>query len=634
MVRRGVMIGTAIALCVTGVNAFGWTAVQNVSNQPGGSRAFGPKIAADPLGNVHLVWPGGVDGAWQVWYQVYNGSVWSAPVALSGSNANRPDIAVDGNGTVHLVYEEAAERNIWYRQKPAGGSWTTPVNLRSGGRSIAPNISVNSAGTRVIVAWHEDNQIGGEWDIFVNRFNGTSWTGTTNVSSNSPLSADPKTCIDPQGNLHVGWTDKDPNGGDQYIRYRRADVNGNWGAIATVHSTSRRCGLNSLHASADGYIHAGYTDDDGTGWEIMYKYSNGSTWSAAVNVSNHAGVSDDVNGHVYSDALGRLYMVWDDLTNIYYSTAASRTSAWSGRETIVGGQYGAAAADMNIDTSMIARVVWQARPVSSSNWNIYTTTQSVGTPGPTGTLAGEVRDQYNAPVAAATVSTGNAAGITNASGQFSFSVPVGTYTVTATKPYYTSQSAANVTITQGQTTSRNFQLASIGPGPVANFVVAADNLKNVLSWTQPASGQVVGTRIRARVDGVYPSGPEDGVQVADVAGGPGANCGFTHTGLTNGVTYSYATFAYDGNTPRSYATGQFALGTPAGPGDYDRDGDVDQSDWGIFQMCLSGAFIAQTDPTCAAMRFDVDDDVDDDDVVSFLNCWSGPGNYSNPTCAP
>ncbi len=399
-------------------------------------------------------------------------------------------------------------------------------------------------------------------------------------------------------------------------------------------TAAKRCGLNSLHASADGFVHAGYTDDDGTGWEIFYKYFDGAAWSSPVNVSNHAGVSDDVNGHVYSDALGRLYMVWDDLTNIYYSTAASRTSPWSARETLVGGQYSVSAADMTIDTGIMARVVWQARPGQASNWNIYLTSQSVGTPGPTGTLAGEVRDQNNAPLASATVSTGNAAGLTNANGQFSFAVPVGTYTVTATKPYYTSQSITGVTISQGQTTTRNFQVASIGPGPVSSFTVAAGNLQNVLTWTNPSSGQLAGVRIRVRTDSVYPSGPEDGLQVADVPGSPGAAGSFTHSALTNGVSCNYAAFAYDGNASRSYSSGQFAQGTPAGPADYDRDGDVDQADWGEFQLCLSGAFIAQPDANCAGMKFDLDDDVDDDDITLFLGCWSGPGEYANPYCRP
>ncbi|HOQ84889.1 MAG TPA: carboxypeptidase-like regulatory domain-containing protein [Phycisphaerae bacterium] len=607
--------------------ALGWEAPVNLSNQPSGHRAFGPKIAADPTGRLHLLWAGGVDPTpnWRVYYQEYNGATWSSPVALSGPNATRPDVAVDGNGIVHLVYEEAAERNIWYRKKAAGGSWTSPLNLRSGGRSIAPSISVNATGDRVVVAWHEDGQVGGEWDIFVNIYEAGAWSGVTNISSNASLSSYPKTAIDSAGNIHVGWS-------DGHVLYRKRDVNGNWSAISKIHNNTTRCNMNHLHASADGMVHAVYSVDDGTGWEIWYRHTDGFNWSTAVNVSNHPGTSDDIDARIHSNALGELFTVWHDYSNIFFSRAASRTSAWSARETIAANKYLATAPDVIIDSMMNARVVWQSRPAQADNWNIYHSMKSVGTPGPTGTLAGEVRDQAGVPLAGATVSTGNAAGTTDASGRFSFLVPVGTYTVTATKPYYTSQTLAGVTINQNQTTTRNFQLDAIGPGPVTDLTIVQDNQRNVLSWINPTAAQFVGTRIVARSDGVYPTGPQDGTLVGDVPGAPGGPGTITHTGLVNGTTYLYAAFAYSETTTRAYAPGELIAGTPAGPGDLDRDGDVDQSDWGWFQLCLTGPFIPQTDADCERAKMDADDDVDSDDVTLFLDCVSGPDREADPDC--
>ncbi len=68
--------------------------------------------------------------------------------------------------------------------------------------------------------------------------------------------------------------------------------------------------------------------------------------------------------------------------------------------------------------------------------------------------------------------------------------------------------------------------------------------------------------------------------------------------------------------------------------DMDRDGDVDQQDYGRFQTCLTGAYIPQTDPDCADARLDEDSDVDADDAALFLGCFSGPDVLANPACLP
>jgi hypothetical protein len=69
------------------------------------------------------------------------------------------------------------------------------------------------------------------------------------------------------------------------------------------------------------------------------------------------------------------------------------------------------------------------------------------------------------------------------------------------------------------------------------------------------------------------------------------------------------------------------------PPDFDRDTDVDVSDFGQLQNCLTAAGTPQTSPDCAMMKLDSDDDVDQADVELFLACVSGPDNLANPYCA-
>ncbi|NLE58625.1 MAG: hypothetical protein GX616_09715 [Planctomycetes bacterium] len=69
------------------------------------------------------------------------------------------------------------------------------------------------------------------------------------------------------------------------------------------------------------------------------------------------------------------------------------------------------------------------------------------------------------------------------------------------------------------------------------------------------------------------------------------------------------------------------------PGDSDGDGDVDQSDFGRFQICLSGSSVMQGDPSCDHAHFDGDSDVDQDDLALFQGCMTAPGIAGDPDCA-
>ena len=66
--------------------------------------------------------------------------------------------------------------------------------------------------------------------------------------------------------------------------------------------------------------------------------------------------------------------------------------------------------------------------------------------------------------------------------------------------------------------------------------------------------------------------------------------------------------------------------------DFDDDGDVDQSDFGILQRRLSGKGVSQPDAYCQPARMDADADVDGGDVLAFLVCLSGPNTAADSNC--
>ncbi len=162
--------------------------------------------------------------------------------------------------------------------------------------------------------------------------------------------------------------------------------------------------------------------------------------------------------------------------------------------------------------------------------------------------------------------------------------------------------------------------------PVTGFTGVVENQRIDLSWTNPTNGDFAGTMIRFRTD-AFPSSPSDGTLLIDQANTPGSTDGHAHTGLTNGLTYYYAAFAH--NATPVYAPPAFASGEPFFPGDFDNDGDVDLTDFGHLQACMSGTGNPYP-PGCDDADMDDDFDVDADDFGEFQLCMGGAG--SPPGC--
>jgi len=67
--------------------------------------------------------------------------------------------------------------------------------------------------------------------------------------------------------------------------------------------------------------------------------------------------------------------------------------------------------------------------------------------------------------------------------------------------------------------------------------------------------------------------------------------------------------------------------------DMDGDGDVDQEDFAVFQLCYTGDQPGGTLTfTCRCLDYSRDGDVDGQDFADFVACASGPGVLANKDC--
>ena len=131
--------------------------------------------------------------------------------------------------------------------------------------------------------------------------------------------------------------------------------------------------------------------------------------------------------------------------------------------------------------------------------------------GPSGTLEGTVTDGAN-PIAGATVTAGLNSTFTDASGHYSFLIPVGTYSATASKFGYLPQTFNNLTITDGGDLVQDFVLAA-APSVLVNGTVKDGSGGG---WPALCEGRHLGPG-RSHLHGLHRS--RDGVLLADP--GPG-----------------------------------------------------------------------------------------------------------------
>ena len=218
-------------------------------------------------------------------------------------------------------------------------------------------------------------------------------------------------------------------------------------------------------------------------------------------------------------------------------------------------------------------------PNGRINLGAYGNTEeaSFGSSLSTGTLKGKVTDKdTGSPIEGALIEANSHQTTTNSTGDYILSLPVGNYTVTASKEgYYLSTATAE--ILANQTTTLNFQLTKDTTPPVIyNITVSSITSHSaVISWkTNESSTSLVkyGTS-----PGSYPYSKEDASYITSHI--------ITLTGLSPNTTYYFVVNSTDKannsaqSTEQSFKTKELSnivYVARDGTGDYNCDGEDDQ----------------------------------------------------------
>jgi len=579
-----------------------------------------PEVCSAAAGGFHITYRHHAGGTPMKYRRYLNGGLGPVRTAAVVPNyAWDQYICEAGNGDVHISWEnwDATPNVGWTKSSDGGASFLPYVELTHfTGSAKAPRISPYGSGSDVLLVVAD----AANKTIWYNRYNGTSWfgAGSTGRSYGTEYQIF-GICRSPLDGIVYAPSNAD-SGTVSLLSY-----NGNWSS--TNLESPGFYARQSVAANAVGQIMLCYEKD--SVWHSKL-YSPGSGWGITQVVRSQAGFGS---------------VIAIPGSNDFYSAYAQGGSplrirgkrfsggTWGIEEVISAGLPDAQALDARVaiatDGSMLCCWEWWGNG-NAEAW--YSVRSSPTSSNPVGTLNGMVRDQFGAGVGGVSISTVLISTSSVPGGAYSAISPTGTYTVMASKPYYTGQTLSGVIINENQTATRDFALIGEPPAAVSSLAVMSTTTVNTLQWVNPTSPQFSATRIVYRTDR-EPTGPEDGTVFADDAALPGTTRSLSHTGLINGVMHHYAAYAYFQDASRFYAPAANGSGAPAVAPDMDHDGDVDQTDFGLFQGCYSGAFTPQTDLACRQARMDADSDVDEADAAIFMGCISGPGVPALWSCA-
>ncbi len=312
MVRRGLV--SAVTLAVLLILA-GSCASQSRAQTGGWAEpvrlfeSFGwslyPSIVADAGGNVHVVWceagPELATPCAAIYYAYFDGKSWSTPVdivaASYGEIASAPVLGIDGAGTLHLTWLGGFTDRVMYSQAyaPLAGSarnWLEAEQVSAeSGATAYPDIAVEETGAIHIVY---AVQYGTQSGIYhVRSADGDVWTAPDAVFSNNAddrMVSEPRLAADPQGGLHVAWTEAGypesfpPSG----LRYSRSlDGGDTWHELG---SWTGPYSLSGVLAPAAAEVHLVWSGTSEDRFKFhTWSVDRGTSWSTPTHTSEIGG---------------------------------------------------------------------------------------------------------------------------------------------------------------------------------------------------------------------------------------------------------------------------------------------------------------------------------------------------------
>ena len=366
------LVGSATATVPT------WLASRDLSAP--GENSFRPDVAIDQQGNATAVWERFDGSNWIVRSAERPvGGAWSEPVDLSaaGQDAKFSQVAIDVAGNATATWEGFNGSNWIVRsaQRPVGGSWSEPVDLSDPGQNaVVSKVAIDPQGNATAI-WRRFN--GSNWIIqSAERPAGGSWSEPVDLSAAGQDAKFPELAVNSQGNATAIW--RRFNGSNWIIQSAERPAGGSWSEPVDLSAAGQDGGSPQVAVDAQGNAAAVWRRDNGSTSIIQSAVRPaGSTWSMPVDLS--------VAGHnasgpqVAVDPLGDATVTWEGFNGsnwIVQSTERPAGGAWSEPVDLSAASQDAEWSNVTVDPQGNATAAWQR--FNGSNWIIQSAARPAG----------------------------------------------------------------------------------------------------------------------------------------------------------------------------------------------------------------------------------------------------------------
>lgn len=351
-----------------------WSATPDTLSGVGSSS---PQVAIGNDGTVAVVWQGTVSSSPAIYATTKTiGGTWATPSTISTALVNScfPKIAVDPNGNAMAIWYSYSLNGYIYSNVavqastlPAGGTWSTPVNISAANTSAESIVNPAELSLCIIAGYNDSfatawtsSYDGAMFNYWSNMYSQGTWSGPISLyQQNNLLANQLNIATDSNSDVFIIWMNYDSDSSSLVVQGALNDMtsysaifNNPWSLSVSGNNAFPVVSMN--YTSPNLYGASAWVNYDGTNEQIQALTLNHSVIQPPSNLSVSSGVTDygvltqnyNVVSWQASPSSNLLtYMIFRD--GNYFAWVPSSTLQYTDYNRMTGetGVYGVAATD-------------------------------------------------------------------------------------------------------------------------------------------------------------------------------------------------------------------------------------------------------------------------------------------------